>query len=516
MKNFCLERWGCFAILAAVALIESGTCDWYSSVDAMEELIKHENEIISIFHKYIDFQETKLQKLKEFVRSNEEILLKAKQNMSQYLGHPINQFKLIQRLIFEQQEAQLINEGHEFLDKILFKPEQFPMFADLEGASKALIRLLDTYQLDINELTQGIIKGFIATQHLNANDCFYIGRVAYLGKNYNICVLWMTEAQNMDKNSYSTFTVFDLLDHLAFCLMKQGNVQEAYELTKQLLQLDQSNQRIAKNLQYYKDALNHNNETVSNIQLLSEDQTRYMEICRHTRKNIPPSVLKRLKCYLWTNGNHPRLLLKPAKVEELWHEPQLLRFHHFVSNSEMDAIKAFGLSKLERSRVSHTRNGAYSDQRISKNAWLPDSDSVATRISQRISDVSGLSMETAELLQVANYGMGGQYEPHLDSTEKENPPFFPRIATVLIYLSDVAYGGSTAFTKAGVAAEPIKGSAVFWFNLNRAGKVDESTMHAGCPVVIGTKWIANKWLGLKGQELVRPCLLSPHAKNRLF
>lgn len=47
--------------------------------------------------------------------------------------------------------------------------------------------------------------------------------------------------------------------------------------------------------------------------------------------------------------------------------------------------------------------------------WLSDYDSPnIARINARISATTGLSMETAEELQIANYGIGGQYEPHFD------------------------------------------------------------------------------------------------------
>ena len=36
------------------------------------------------------------------------------------------------------------------------------------------------------------------------------------------------------------------------------------------------------------------------------------------------------------------------------------------------------------------------------------------RVDRRIEDVTGLTMETAEQLQVVNYGIGGHYEPHYD------------------------------------------------------------------------------------------------------
>ena len=41
--------------------------------------------------------------------------------------------------------------------------------------------------------------------------------------------------------------------------------------------------------------------------------------------------------------------------------------------------------------------------------------------------------------------------------------------------------------------------------LFRNGSVDDATMHAGCPVLIGSKWIANQWFHERGQENVRKC-----------
>ena len=54
-----------------------------------------------------------------------------------------------------------------------------------------------------------------------------------------------------------------------------------------------------------------------------------------------------------------------------------------------------------------------------------------------------------------------------------------------------------------------QGSAAFWYNLYKNGDGIYNTRHAACPVLVGVKWVANKWIHERGQEFRRPCSLSP-------
>lgn len=79
--------------------------------------------------------------------------------------------------------------------------------------------------------------------------------------------------------------------------------------------------------------------------------------------------------------------------------------------------------------------------RISKSGWLRDGEhKYVDAISRRVEDMTGLTVSTAEELQVVNYGIGGHYEPHFDFARKEEVHAFKslgtgnRIATVLFYV----------------------------------------------------------------------------------
>ncbi|KAJ8391763.1 hypothetical protein AAFF_G00085350 [Aldrovandia affinis] len=224
---------------------------------------------------------------------------------------------------------------------------------------------------------------------------------------------------------------------------------------------------------------------------------------------------KRLFCRYYDNHRHPRYLLGPVRQEDEWDRPYIVRYHDIISHSEIERVKELAKPRLQRATISNPITGVLetAQYRISKSAWLTYEHPVVATINQRIEDLTGLDMNTAEELQVANYGVGGQYEPHFDFGRKDEPDAFKelgtgnRIATWLFYMSDVAAGGATVFPDVGAVVWPKKGTAVFWYNLFPSGEGDYSTRHAACPVLVGNKWVSNKWIHERGQEFRRRCSL---------
>lgn len=62
-----------------------------------------------------------------------------------------------------------------------------------------------------------------------------------------------------------------------------------------------------------------------------------------------------------------------------------------------------------------------------------------------------------EDMNVLRYGVGQKYGAHMDVLNKHDEG--PRVATVLVYLSDVPEGGETAFPKASLLACQVLSAA---------------------------------------------------------
>uniref|UniRef100_A0A8C3A949 Prolyl 4-hydroxylase subunit alpha-1 n=1 Tax=Cyclopterus lumpus TaxID=8103 RepID=A0A8C3A949_CYCLU len=381
-----------------------------------------------------------------------------------FLGHPVNAFKLMKRLNTEWGDLEslvLSDTTDGFISNLTIQRQHFPTDEDQTGAAKALLRLQDTYRLDANTISTGDLPD---PEHQRAN-----GNLKYFE--------FQLEKQ---KKAEEDITQKE----------KEGGKKETTKKEK-------------------------SKKKVSIPQV--PERKKYEMLCRGEGIRMTPRRLSRLFCRYYDNHHNPMYVLAPVKQQDEWDHPYIVRFLDIISDKEMERVKQLAKPRLRRATVHDPLTGKLStaQYRVSKSAWLTGyEDPMIDKINQRIEDLTGLEMDTAEELQVANYGVGGQYEPHFDFGRKDEPDAFKelgtgnRIATWLFYMSDVAAGGATVFPDVGAAVYPQKGTAVFWYNLFPSGEGDYSTRHAACPVLVGNKWVSNKWIHERGQEWRRPCSLN--------
>ncbi|KAM4676392.1 prolyl 4-hydroxylase subunit alpha-2 isoform 2-T2 [Discoglossus pictus] len=531
-----MKPWGISLLLINLCCIWRVQAEFFTSIGQMTDLIYKERDLVQSLKEYILEEEERLSKIKSWAAQVDELTSKSSIDPEGYLAHPVNAYKLVKRLntdwlLLEKLVLQDSTKG--FIANLTIQREFFPGEEDETGAAKALMRLQDTYRLDPDTIAKGQLPGTTYISSLSADDSFGMGKIAYNDGDYYHTVLWMQQAlKQLDEGEEATVDKVDILDYLSYTVFKLGDLQRAVELTRRLLFLDSSHERAGGNLRYFEKLLeketaeNKQNKTTTEsstpmndvyarpLDYLPERDT-YEALCRGEGVKMTPRRQKRLFCRYHDGNRNPYLIIGPMKEEDEWDSPRIVRYLDALTDEEIDKIKELAKPKLARATVRDPKTGVLTvaNYRVSKSAWLEEyDDPVVARVNLRMQAITGLTADTAELLQVANYGMGGQYEPHFDFSRR---PFDlslktegNRLATYLNYMSDVQAGGATVFPDFGAAIWPRKGTAVFWYNLFRSGEGDYRTRHAACPVLVGSKWVSNKWFHERGQEFLRPCGLT--------
>ncbi|XP_040345259.1 prolyl 4-hydroxylase subunit alpha-3 isoform X4 [Herpailurus yagouaroundi] len=464
--------------------------DTFSALTSVARALAPERRLLGLLRRYLRGEEARLRDLTRFY----DKVLSLHEDSATPVSNPLLAFTLIKRLqsdwrnvvhsLEASENIRALKDGYEKVEQDL------PAFEDLEGAARALMRLQDVYMLNVKGLARGVfqrVTGSAVTDlysprrlfSLTADDCFQVG--------------------------------------------KAGNVSCALSLSREFLLYSPDNKRMSRNVLKYEKLLAESPTRVVAEAVIQRPnvphlQTRdtYEGLCQTLGSQPTHYQIPSLYCSYETNSS-PYLLLQPIRKEVIHLQPYVVLYHDFVNDLEAQKIRGLAEPWLQRSVVASGEQQLPVEYRISKSAWLKDTvDPLLVTLDHRIGALTGLDVQPpyAEYLQVVNYGIGGHYEPHFDHATSPTSPLYRmksgnRVATFMIYLSSVEAGGATAFIYANFSVPVVKNAALFWWNLHRSGEGDGDTLHAGCPVLVGDKWVANKWIHEYGQEFRRPCSSSP-------
>ncbi|GMM60425.1 prolyl hydroxylase family protein [Novosphingobium pituita] len=127
-------------------------------------------------------------------------------------------------------------------------------------------------------------------------------------------------------------------------------------------------------------------------------------------------------------------------------------------------------------------------------------------LQRRIDDLVGIDPAFGETIQGQRYLPGQEFKAHFDHFRPSDPMWEDEIAhggqrswTAMAYLNAVEEGGSTDFPKVDitpgvhVSIPPQPGALLIWNNMAPDGRPNPRSLHAGCPVIKGVKYVLTKW-----------------------
>ncbi|KAK8585208.1 hypothetical protein V6N13_139143 [Hibiscus sabdariffa] len=205
-------------------------------------------------------------------------------------------------------------------------------------------------------------------------------------------------------------------------------------------------------------------------------------------------------------------------TEVLSWEPRAFIYHNFLSKEECEHLINIAKPRMAKSTVVDSKTGKSKDSRVRTSSGMflrRGQDRIVWDIEKRIADFTFIPVEHGEGLQVLHYEVGQKYDAHFDYfvDEFNTKNGGQRMATVLMYLSDVEEGGETIFPaakgnvsdvpwwnelsecgKQGLAVKPKMGDALLFWSMRPDATLDPSSLHGGCPVISGNKWSSTKWM----------------------
>ncbi|XP_064485133.1 uncharacterized protein LOC135397460 [Ornithodoros turicata] len=484
------------------------TADVFTATVHLQPLLMTDNFMTIIIRRYLDAEDTRIALMESY---------HAELTLLESLNHTdaLTEFMIISRLSWTwlrgtditTQAAQVNAEGT-FIDATVPTATE----EDLEGAAAGLCRLVTAYELSVKQMIHLRTPG---VERPSVSDLITVGKRCYAASDFKTAALWFQEAIEDYDNSEDVMVVDinreEIAKDLSLLLFVAGEARKALQVVNEQLSLTPNDEELLQMRNIYQNEL-----TNSKASSRSEDaNASFYKLCLRDREQFSSE----LYCKVTTNGGHAWLLLQPLRMEVVSVQPRIVVLHDFLTSKECRLLRYLATPVLSRAYVYQGIDSVHYSGRIGKVTWFQGwEDPAIQRILRRAEAVTGLSDQASVPIQIANYGVGGHYVPHHDSRPRvdarDDTQYLDgsRLATLLMYISDVTAGGATAFTWPRLTVKPKEGKAVFWYNLlpdprhvtevGRWGEVrtgDTRTEHGSCPVLQGSKWIATKWFRERGQ-----------------
>ncbi|KAF2295495.1 hypothetical protein GH714_033073 [Hevea brasiliensis] len=203
-------------------------------------------------------------------------------------------------------------------------------------------------------------------------------------------------------------------------------------------------------------------------------------------------------------------------------KPRALYFPNFATAEQCQSVINMAKPTLKPSTLA-LRKGETEENtkgiRTSSGMFISaseDKTGVLDAIEEKIARATMLPRANGEAFNVLRYEIGQKYNSHYDAFNptEYGPQRSQRVASFLLYLSDVEEGGETTFPLEngmdidesydfekciGLQVKPRQGDGLLFYSLFPNNTIDPTSLHGSCPVIKGEKWVATKWIRDEGQ-----------------
>ncbi|CAH9108683.1 unnamed protein product [Cuscuta epithymum] len=203
--------------------------------------------------------------------------------------------------------------------------------------------------------------------------------------------------------------------------------------------------------------------------------------------------------------------------------PRALYFPNFATAEQCESIIKMAKANLQPSSLAF-RKGETSENtkgiRTSSGMFISaseDKTGTLDLIEEKIARATMIPRSHGESFNVLRYEIDQSYHSHYDAFNpaEYGPQKSQRVASFLLYLSNVEEGGETMFPFEhgqnmdsnydfreclGLKVKPRKGDGLLFYSLLQNGTIDATSLHGSCPVIKGEKWVATKWIRDQEQD----------------
>jgi prolyl 4-hydroxylase len=173
-------------------------------------------------------------------------------------------------------------------------------------------------------------------------------------------------------------------------------------------------------------------------------------------------------------------------------------YRNFLTKEECDQIIKLAENQMKPATTLGTQIEGY---RVAETTWLDNDNIIVSSYKKKVSELFDIPVENMENLHIVRYVIGGEYKNHQDFFHPGESYYDEhikrggqRLMTTIIYLNDEFTGGETDFPELNMRIKPETGKLISWKNLDENENLLYNTLHAGLPVISGTKYIATIWI----------------------